>query len=157
MDKKNTRRDFLHQGALASLTVTASALGLIRFSPQTAHAEEPDLFKQINKAKDPGNLLGLEIGHVPIVHGPDSVRAGEAFEVEVHVGKKLHEMIPAHYVDWVDLYADDIFLTKIILTPNTTQPAFKVKLTLTASATLRAIEHCNLHGLWEGSKKINVS
>jgi len=115
-----------------------------------------DLFKQINRAKDPNKLQGLELGHVPQIKVPDAVKLGVPFEVEVRVGEKLHEMIPTHYIDWVDLYADDIFLTKFILTPNLTQPICKMMLTINKSATLRAIEHCNLHGLWEGTNQIKV-
>ena len=154
--KTLNRRTFLEKGLVATV-----ALGIANLNPYLAFAQSPakkqtDLFKQINRAKDPNNLKGLELGHVPQINAPDSVKPGVPFEVEVRVGKKLHEMIPAHYMDWVDLYADDIFLTKFILPPNFTQPICKVLVTVNNSATLRAIEHCNLHGLWEGAKSIKV-
>lgn len=141
--------------------IAAVTLGVVNLSPylgfpQRSIKKNIDLFKQINRAKDPNKLQGLELGHVPQIKAPDAVNLGVPFEVEVRVGEKLHEMIPTHYIDWVDLYADDIFLTKFILTPNLTQPICKVMLTINKSATLRAIEHCNLHGLWEGTKQIKV-
>ncbi|MBI3581753.1 MAG: desulfoferrodoxin [Nitrospinae bacterium] len=121
-----------------------------------ASKAEPDLLARINRAKDPGTLRGLEVGHAPQIKSPDAVKAGEPFEVEVAVGQKLHEMIPTHYIDWIDLYAGEIFLTKMVLTPNLTQPVFKTMLVLRESAALRAVEHCNIHGLWEGTKRIEV-
>lgn len=151
-----SRRKFLKKGLIA--TVILGVANLIPFSSlaQSRTKEEINLFKQINRAKDPESLKGLELGHVPQIKAPDSVKPGVPFEVEVRVGEKLHEMIPAHFIDWVDLYADDIFLTKFILTPNFTQPICKVFLTLNRPANFRAIEHCNLHGLWEGTKQIKV-
>ena len=123
---------------------------------QSANKAEQNFFGQVNRAKDPGKLQGVEVGHVPQIKAPDSIDTDEPFEVEIQVGKSLHEMAPLHYIDWVDLYADDIFLAKFILTPKFTQPVCKVVLTLNKSTTLRAVEHCNLHGLWEGTKKITV-
>ncbi len=154
--KTLSRRKFLENGFIATVT-----LGAVIFSPYLAIAQSStnkdiDFFKQINRAKDPNKLQGLELGHVPQINAPDAVKPGVPFEVEVRIGEKIHEMIPTHYIDWVDLYADDIFLTKFILTPNFTQPICKVTLTINKSATLRAIEHCNLHGLWEGTKQIKV-
>ncbi len=151
-----SRRKFLKKGFIATVT-----LGLINLSPyltfaQSSSQKDIDLFEQINRAKDPVKLQGLELGHVPQIKAPDSFKSGVPFEVEIRVGEKLHEMIPTHYIDWIDLYADDIFLTKFILTPNFTQPICKVMVTINKSATLRAIEHCNLHGLWEGTKRIEA-
>lgn len=154
--KTLNRRTFLGKGLVATVT-----LGMSYLSPYFALAQSPtkkeiDLFKQVNRARDSDNLQGLELGHVPQIKALGSIKPGVPFEVEVRVGKKLHEMIPTHYIDWVDLYADDILLAKFILTPNFTQPICKVWVTVSHSATLRAIEHCNLHGLWEGTKKIKV-
>jgi superoxide reductase len=156
MKKENlNRREFLRTGAAAAVTVGLAGAGFGWFPAATAIAET-DLFAQINRARDPNNLQGLELGHVPRIMAPDSVARGAPFEVEIRVGEKLHEMIPAHYIDWIDLYAGDIFLTKFVITPNFNQPICKVAVTLNASATLRAIEHCNLHGLWEGNREIKV-
>ncbi|MBI5427784.1 MAG: class II SORL domain-containing protein [Nitrospinae bacterium] len=151
------RREFLRKGAAVAITA-ALAHALPGAAPARAQDKsETDLFRQINRAKDKNKLQGLELGHVPQIHAPDSIKAGVPFEAEVRVGEKLHEMIPSHYIDWIDLYADDIFLTKFILTPNLTQPVCKIMIALDRSATLRAIEHCNLHGLWEGARPITVT
>jgi len=151
-----TRRGFVRNIALTGVSFFVALLGGRFFYPQPAYSENDSWFTQINRAKDPSNLQGHEKGHVPIIFAPEEVKAGEPFEVEVQVGENMHEMIPEHYIDWVDLYAGDIFLTKVLLTPNFTQAKFKVTLTLAQSSTLRAIEHCNLHGLWEGTKEVHI-
>jgi len=157
MDTRNlNRRKFLKKGLIAAVTFGVANLNPFLSFTQSQAKEKTNLFKQINRAKNPEILQGLELGHVPQINAPDFVKTGVPFEVAIRVGEKLHEMIPAHYIDWVDLYADEIFLTKFILTPNFTQPNCKVFLTLNKSATFRAIEHCNLHGLWEGTKQIKV-
>jgi len=152
------RREFLAKGLLA--TAALFVLDPIKKAfaeNDPASKAEPDLLARVNRARDPANLRGVEVGHVPQIKSPGAVRAGEPFEVEVAVGQKLHEMIPTHYVDWIDLYAGEIFLTKIILTPGLTQPIFKTTVVLRESAVLRAVEHCNIHGLWEGSRRVEVS
>ncbi|MBN4079840.1 class II SORL domain-containing protein [bacterium AH-315-C08] len=154
--KELSRRTFLEKGLIAT-----AALGAMQLVPSFAFSQTPaskgtSLFDQINRAADSDDLKGLELGHVPQITTPESVPSGKPFEVEVRVGKKLHEMTPAHYIDWIDLYAGEIFLAKFILTPNFSQPVCKVTVTLTKSTKLRAIEHCNLHGLWEGTKQIKV-
>lgn len=151
-----SRRSFIQKGLVIAVSAAIANSGVKQVSAQTVDKAEPGLFDQINRAKEPGKLQGLELGHVPQIKAPDSIQAGVPFEVEIRVGEKLHEMIPAHYIDWVDLYADHIFLVKLILTPNFTQPVCKIVLTLNNSSTLRAVEHCNLHGLWEGTKKITL-
>jgi superoxide reductase len=149
------RRSFLKK-SLAIAVTTAMANSGIKSAFAQSSNKELDLFNRINRAEDPTKLKGLELGHVPQIMAPNTIHSGRPFEVEIRVGEKLHEMIPSHYIDWVDLYADEIFLAKIILTPNFTNPVCKVVLSLNSSTTLRAIEHCNLHGLWESSKKITV-
>lgn len=149
------RRSFLKKSLVIAVSTVVANSGIKSAFAQSPN-KEVDLFSRINKAEDPTRLQGLELGHVPQIMAPNSIHVGKPFEVEIRVGEKLHEMLPSHYIDWVDLYADDIFLAKFILTPNFTNPVCKVVLSLNSNATLRAIEHCNLHGLWEGTKKITV-
>lgn len=151
------RRAVLRKGITVAATISLTPSLMSAALAQSPDEGETDLFKQINRASDKNKLQGLELGHVPQINAPNSIKARVPFEVEVRVGEKLHEMIPSHFIDWIDLYADDIFLSKFILTPNFTQPVCKIMVALNHSTTLRAIEHCNLHGLWEGTKPITVA
>lgn len=99
--------------------------------------------------------------HVPVIDIPDMIKPGEAFNVEIMVGKEIsHPNTIEHHIKWFDLYAmhDDgqflIHLGHVEFTPVTTQPkaAFSVK--LEKSGSLIATSYCNIHGLWESSKRV---
>jgi len=125
-------------------------------------AELPELLTRVNKAKDPANMTDLEKKHVPVIEAPDSVTAGEPFEVTVHVGKLLkHPNEPGHHIESVDLYKGYVLLARAALAGATTEPkvTFTVMLEPDVAAgdgVLRAFEKCNLHGVWENTKAITV-
>lgn len=124
-------------------------------------SQETSLFCQVNKPKDPNNLTDLEKKHTPVISAPDHLKAGESFEVTVEVGKLLaHPNEPGHFIEWIDLYANWVFLARISLTAVTTQPTLKIPVTLPhglKSMTLRAFERCNLHGVWESTKEVSIA
>lgn len=118
---------------------------------------EEDLFIGVNKPKDPNNLTDLEKKHLPIIETPESVEANTPFEVTVTVGKLLtHPNTEGHHIQFVELYADRVYLARVDFTPVLTEPTAKLEIALSKSATLRAFERCNLHGVWEYDKAISV-
>jgi len=85
---------------------------------------------------------------------PATVKAGEPFIVEVGVGETLYiELsIGNEPAGRVDFQAKGYLKPKVtfnLVLPKEAAPAGKV--------TLVARQHCNLHGLWEGSLDIVVS
>ena len=94
-----------------------------------------------------------------IISAPKRVKKGECFEVTVEVGKLAeHPNQPAHYIEFVELYADHTYLARIDFTARSTCPVMKVCISLDHShGRLRAFEHCNLHGTWEGGTDIEVT
>ena len=117
--------------------------------------------------------------HVPSIAAPESVKAGEPFEVEIAVGKEIpHPNTLEHHIAWVALYfvADgsqlpvelaraefrahgpDLF-TAPILKATITLPTPPLPQSTTPpllSGTLHAVAYCNIHGLWESEMKIAV-
>lgn len=117
-----------------------------------------DLFRSINKVKDPNSKTDLEKKHYPTIDAPDSVKAREPFKVTITVGKELaHPDEGGHYIQWIELYAGEAYLARFDFTPTMTGSPVTITLKLNEDTTLRAIERCNLHGLWEGSKAITVA
>jgi superoxide reductase len=117
------------------------------------------LFCGINRPEEPANLSEMEMKHIPIIEAPGTVQAGEPFQVTIQVGEIPHVMEEGHHIQWIDLYSGENFLGKVILTPVFTRA--EVTLTLVkggghGTSTLRAVERCNLHGLWEGTKEITI-
>lgn len=117
-----------------------------------------DLFTRINKVKDPDNPTDLEKKHHPVITAPDKVKAEECFEATVEVGRLLaHPNENAHFIEFIDLYAGDVYLARLDLTASTTCPILKVCLNLKeSSGPLRAVTRCNMHGVWESTRPITV-
>ena len=104
--------------------------------------------------------------HVPAVEAPDVVKAGEPFVVTVSVGKEIaHPNTPAHHIAWIDVFFKpdgDKFLYQVGRFdfsghgPVYTNPSATFSITIDKPGTLVAVEQCNIHGLWEGSKDVAV-
>lgn len=77
--------------------------------------------------------------HVPVIE-----RTAEG--VNVKVGDVPHPMEEKHYIQWVELIADDV-THRQFLDPGSAPEAFFV---VTAD-NLEAREYCNLHGLWKAT------
>lgn len=113
--------------------------------------------KGVNKAKDEKNMTDMEKKHTPVIHVPEKLRANEPFNVKVNVGELLtHPNELSHYINWVALYDEEYtFLGMATLAPAVSYPRVKFTLSLDEPTTLRAFEFCNLHGLWQGKRKVN--
>ena len=113
--------------------------------------------------------------HVPVIECPDAVKADEVFEVRVSIGKEIaHPNTTAHHIRWIALYfhpdgekfssqsARAEFAahgestegpdTSTVYTHHSTAAWMKTK----KSGTLYAVSLCNIHGLWEGEKKLQL-
>lgn len=119
---------------------------------------EEDLFCGVNMVKDCEHMTDLEKKHMPVITAPKSVKKGECFEVTVEVGKLMeHPNERGHYIEFVELYADHTYLSRIDLTACRTCPIMKTCISLDHThGKLRAFTHCNLHGTWEGDADIEV-
>ncbi|NLT73493.1 MAG: Neelaredoxin [Chloroflexi bacterium] len=114
--------------------------------------------------------------HVPVIECPDTVQAGEFFDVKVSLGKEVaHPNTTEHHIAWITLYfkpADDKFIYQVghyefsahgqsakganegpVYTFHGVTTSFKT----TQPGSLIAVAHCNIHGLWQGSKEIALA
>ncbi|WMW21705.1 class II SORL domain-containing protein [Methanolobus mangrovi] len=138
----------------------------------------------VQRAKDNQNLTDMEKKHVPVIEAPVEVTAGEPFEVKVTIGDIAHVMEEDHYIQWVELHINGDFVGKKELKPTDgkAEAVFTVVGTedmisareimncrihgfgvcgtcgtRSAIVILRAVESCNVHGLWEGSAGIEIT
>ena len=120
---------------------------------------EDDLFCGIKSAKSE-EMSDLEKKHTPVIDSPDKVKAGEPFDVTIEVGKLLkHPNEEGHHFQWIELWYGDTFIFRYDLTPVFSEPKITAKIMLThphREFELRALARCNLHGVWEGKKKIEI-
>lgn len=120
---------------------------------------EKGLFCGINTPKDLSNLSEMEKKHIPVIDAPGEVRAGEPFKVTIKVGEIPHVMDEGHHIQWIDVYFGQNFYTRLQLTPVFTRPEVTVTLVKGEAhevRTMRVVERCNLHGLWEATKEIQI-
>jgi superoxide reductase len=122
--------------------------------------EDVALFCKLNRAENPDVKTPLEQKHTPVITVPDTIKADEFTPVKIKVGEIDHPNENSHFIQWVELYLDDIYLGRYDFTAVITSPEVEARINFIHSglkATLRAIARCNMHGLWEGTKEITVS
>lgn len=119
---------------------------------------EDDIFCGVNRPKDVSNMTDFEKKHVPVITAPEKVKRDQEFEVRIEVGKLFpHPNEPGHFIQWVELYSGDTFLARAYFNGGSSYPevTFKVKLSH-SHGFLKAWAMCNLHGLWQSEKPIEI-
>ena len=116
---------------------------------------------ELNKPADWTNLTIMAKKHTPIIEAPSKVKANEPFAVKIKVGGidgVEHPNTLSHWINWVALYAGKRLISRVEFGSELSDKyVVTINVTLNESATLRAQEFCNLHGVWEGkTKKITV-
>lgn len=114
--------------------------------------------------------------HVPVIECPDSVKAGELFDVKLVIGKEVsHPNTTEHHIRWISLYyhgEGEKFVQEVTHLefsahgesaggpnqgPVYTHHGGTATLKIAKSGVLQAMAYCNIHGLWESSKEIRVT
>jgi superoxide reductase len=86
----------------------------------------------VEKLQDAGNEK-----HMPVIEKT-------ATGVKVKVGSIPHPMEEKHYIEWIELHADEVVYRKFL------QPMQKPEAEFCVTAKkLSARDYCNIHGLWK--------
>jgi len=117
-----------------------------------------DIFCSVNTVEDTEYASDLEKKHLPVIAAPKKVKKGERFEVTIEIGKLLkHPNEPGHFIQFIELYADDTYLARMDFTAQTTEPVMKTYVVLNNTyEKLCAYCRCNLHGTWENELEIEM-
>lgn len=114
--------------------------------------------------------------HVPVIECPDEVPEDELFEIKVSLGKEIaHPNTTEHHIRWIRLYfkgADSKFVHDVaafefnahgesVQGPNQ-GPVYAhhggvAWIKLSEPGTLYALAYCNIHGVWESTKEIELA
>ncbi len=113
--------------------------------------------------------------HVPVIESPDKVKADENFEVKLTVGKEIaHPNTTEHHIRWIQLYFKpdgDKFAHEVgnfeftahgestegaNAGPVYTHPSVTISLKIKKAGVFYAASLCNIHGLWESSKTMEI-
>ena len=82
--------------------------------------------------------VGLE-KHVPVIEATDR-------GIKVKVGEVPHPMEEKHYIEWVEVIADDASYRRFLKPGDKPEAEFEIR-----PQTVAAREYCNIHGLWKSS------
>lgn len=113
--------------------------------------------------------------HVPVIECPDSVKIGESFEIKISIGKEVaHPNTTDHHIRWIQVFFQpegDKFICQIANCefsahgesgegadkgPAYTHHGATVAAMVKKPGTLYALSLCNIHGLWENRKSIQI-
>ena len=113
--------------------------------------------------------------HVPVIEAPEQVKAGEVFQVKVTLGKEVaHPNKTEHHIRWIALYFKpeggkfpyEVGLAEFSAHgastegPDTsgvyTHHEAVLNLKVDQPGTLLAGAYCNIHGLWENARPLQV-
>jgi len=73
-------------------------------------------------------------------------------DIHVRIGKTLHPMEAAHFINWVDCYIDNQHVARALLTPGVNPAScFHLK---KAGSKVRIVEFCNIHGHWQAEAAV---
>jgi superoxide reductase len=114
--------------------------------------------------------------HVPVIECPDQVTADEFFQVKVTLGKEIaHPNTTEHHIRWISVYfmpEGDRFIYDVAhfgfnahgestAGPNQgpiyTHHEGTVSIKISRPGTLYALAYCNIHGLWENAREIDLA
>lgn len=87
------------------------------------------------KVKDVGSEK-----HVPVIEKTET-------GVKVKVGSIPHPMEKEHYIEWIELIADDRVYRVFLKPGGEPEAKFEVE-----AGKLSAREYCNVHGIWKSSE-----
>jgi len=157
------RRAFLKSITIGSMAagVGGRVFAADKFFPVKV---DQGLFQDINRVKDPAHKTHLEEVHGPVISAPQTVKAGQPFNVTVSIGEALHPMGPAHWIEFISLEIGNQPAGRVDFQPAgylSPKATFTVTLTKESApsgkVTLVAHQRCNLHGYWEGSFDVSVT
>lgn len=113
--------------------------------------------------------------HVPVIEAPDKIKKAEPFTITVSVGKQIpHPNKAEHNIRWIAVYfhpEGEKFPYQIGRFefcahgasgqgPDTstvyTEPSAGVRFKTDKPGTILASSYCNIHGLWQNSRQLDV-
>ena len=135
------RRDMIKTAA-ATLLVAATG----------AQATEQYFNRKEMKPKDASNLTKGEQKHTPLITLGDKDAKGYTL-VEITVGSNgiIHPSTKDHWIDTIELFADNKLVGKTTLEGAISRGAAAFRVNLDGVKTLKATSACNLHGVWSST------
>lgn len=131
-------------------TALLGAMGLRRlwegFLPRTAWADGEG--SVVHWPSNLSKLQGLELDHVPLLKVHPAEYAKEHIDLEIRIGKRLHEMSRFHSIRWLQIWIDKRKVCQMSLSPQGMVPQWRFTFLRGASMQVTVKVGCNRHGIW---------
>lgn len=118
--------------------------------------DEKEYFNRYEmKPENPAKPAKSELKHLPYMELTSRDEKGYT-TVEITVGQSgiIHPSTPDHWIDFIELYADDKLVGKTTLEAEISRGAALFAVKLDGVKTLKAKAGCNLHGIWTSQKSL---
>jgi len=100
----------------------------------------------VNLVDDLDAVTDFERKHTPFI---EAIDLDGKTQVTISVGHYVaHPNEADHFIAWIELYAGDAPIARFDLSPVATSPTVSVAVDVDPGTKLKAVEYCNLHGLW---------
>ncbi|MCP4588470.1 desulfoferrodoxin family protein [Pseudoalteromonas sp.] len=121
------------------------------FAAKEAFNQNDNVFKESEeKAQE------AAVKHVPsikVIRECGLIPEAPCLDVLVRIGETLHPMVDEHFIQFIDCYVDDKYVSRVLLTPGVhASGLFHLK---TVGSKVRIVEVCNLHGHWQAEADIS--
>jgi superoxide reductase len=119
-------------------------------SPKEKYSQKDTVFEESS-----ANSKEAAVKHIPAI--TVNKKCGLIPEIPctdiiVRIGATLHPMEQKHFIQFVDCYLDQKYITRIAFTPAVS-PAACIHIK-TPGRTVTIVENCNLHGYWKAESLI---
>lgn len=108
---------------------------------------EPDA---ITMPSDPGNPNETEKQHIPVIEVKMECGLNPeipCIDVHVKVGEVMHAMEAEHLIDFIDLYINKRYVTRVSFTRKVPYPAARFHVNV-QEGLITTVASCNAHGYW---------
>jgi desulfoferrodoxin-like iron-binding protein len=122
------------------------------FAPQTSFVQNDNVFAESEEKSREGAVK--HIPSIKINHECKIIPEESCVDAIVRIGETLHPMTEEHSIQFIDCYVDDVYVTRVFLTPGVF-PSAVIHLKQGGS-TVRIVQNCNLHGHWQAEAGLSL-
>ena len=144
--------------ALKTAAVAALALGGTALLADGHGGKNHDMTSKegMNRVKmtpvDPKNPTDYELKHMPEIKlGKTDAKGFTSVKITVGQNGIIHPSTADHWIDYIELWADNKLVGKNELQPVISRGYTTFKINTKDVKKLTAVAGCNLHGIWEDS------
>ncbi len=113
-------------------------------APQSQFQQNDKVFDESAEKSPEGGIKHVPV--ITVVADCKLIPEQNCTDILVRVGETLHPMEEKHYITFLDLYLDNRYVSRVMLSPDMYPGAvFHLKST---GSKVSVVEMCNLHGYW---------